>query len=232
MSESEAPPALTCARCQKEIPEGQRVEHRGAVYCMDCIGQALNGAAPPTTKRRRDPALAVVLSLMPGLGQMYNHQVLKGVLVMGGFMVLAMNLGEGPFGDSGFSTAALVVLYFWNLFDAYWGAQRINRADLPFQEPVTWAPRTTSASAPAWGVLLIVLGILFLLNNFGVTWLTWDRVWPTALLALGIWMLISFAVSRRRSVMQEPEPPPSGTSSVRAVSQLPPDSNPPQGGAS
>lgn len=230
MSESETPTTLTCARCRKEIPEGQRVEHQGTLYCMDCVGLALNGTGADTKKRRRDPALAVVLSFMPGLGQMYNHQVLKGALVMGGFLLLAMNQGGGPLGDSGFSTAALVVLYFWNLFDAYWGAQRINRADLPRQEPVVWEPAPSSSSAVPWGVLLIVFGVLLLLYNFGVTWLTWDRVWPTALLALGIWMLISYAMSRMRPVMDEPGSAELPIPSTPPADHAPSDSST-QGGA-
>jgi len=202
MSSPEVQAAQTCARCHKEIAPGQRVEHRGAFYCMDCIGRALNGEAGAAAARR-SAAVAVILSLLPGLGQMYNRQLLKGILVLGAFLLLAT--GEGPFGQGGFNTTLVVVLYFWNLFDAYWTAQRINRAGLP---EVEWAHQgqAGSASAPAWGVLLIILGVLFLLNNFGVTWLTFDRLWPAALLALGIWLLISFAASRSRTASPESAP--------------------------
>ena len=78
-------------------------------------------------------------------------------------------------------------------------------------------------------MLLIVLGVLFLLNNFGATWLTWDRVWPMAILALGIWLLISFALSRRVTLPTQDEPPPSqppwvasASSSPTAAAQAPP----------
>lgn len=40
-----------------------------------------------------------------------------------------------------------------------------------------------------WGVVLLVLGLLLLLNNFGYGWwFGWGRWWPLALIALGVWM--------------------------------------------
>jgi len=214
-------PAPTCARCHKEIPAGQRVEHRGALYCMECTGRALNGDAS-AAKAHHSPAAAVILSLLPGLGQMYNRQPFKGILVLGAFLILA--LGEGPFGDGSLNTAALVVLYFWNLFDAYWTAERVNRSPQP---PVQWAypayqEQAGSAAAVAWGWLLIILGVLFVLNNFGVTWLTFDRLWPAALFTLGIWLLISFAVSRSRPANTQPAAPEGSP-----ASQSPPRDQPP-----
>ena len=211
MASPETSPTPICTRCQRPIPEGQRLQHRDAMYCLDCVGKSLNGEASSDQARRRNPGLAVLLSLVPGLGQMYNGQMLKGVIVLVAFLILAT--GGGPldtWDHSGLNTALLVTLYFWNLFDAYWTALRINRAELPqLPEAPSFAARPAqSSAAPAWGVLLIVLGFLFLLNNFGATWLTWDRVWPLAMLALGIWLLISFALSRRVALPPQDEPPP------------------------
>jgi TM2 domain-containing membrane protein YozV len=175
------------------MAEGQAVEHAGAAYCLDCVGRALNGAAGGEQPQRRRVALAVVLSVvLPGLGQMYNRQLLKGVLVLGGFLVLAM--GRGPI-DGGLNTALLVALYFWNIFDAYWTAQAIDRSQAPDVEVAQWvAPE--SSSAPAWGVVLIVLGIVFLLYNFGAPWITFRLIWPMAAFALGLWLIIRSVVSR------------------------------------
>ena len=210
MASPETSPTPICTRCQRPIPEGQRLQHRDAMYCLDCVGKSLNGDVSSDRARRRSPGLAVLLSLVPGLGQMYNAQMLKGVIVLVAFLILAT--GGGPldtWDHSGLNTALLVTLYFWNLFDAYWTALRINRAELPqVPEAPSFAARPAqSPAAPAWGVLLIVLGVLFLLNNFGATWLTWDRVWPLAILALGIWLLISFALSRRVALPPQDEPP-------------------------
>ena len=41
-----------------------------------------------------------------------------------------------------------------------------------------------------WGILLVVLGLLFLSANFGYgTWFNWDRWWPVLLIVLGVVML-------------------------------------------
>jgi phage shock protein C len=48
------------------------------------------------------------------------------------------------------------------------------------------------------GAILIVLGILFLLVNFGlVRWLSWDRLWPVFLIAIGA-LLVASMLRRRR----------------------------------
>lgn len=50
-----------------------------------------------------------------------------------------------------------------------------------------------------WGILLVVLGLLFLSANFGYgTWFVWDRWWPLLLVVLGVVMLL------RRSERTEP----------------------------
>jgi TM2 domain-containing membrane protein YozV len=171
------------------------------VYCAGCVGKALDEQA---SRRKgllqRDPGWAVVLSLIPGLGQMYNGQMSKGLLVLGGFMFAAsMPLGA-------IKAAVVLTLYFWNLFDSYWTAQRINQAEIPTPAPLPEDDRWESAATPAWGVLLILSGTIFLLNNLGVTWLTFDRVWPAILLGLGIWLLVVYALARRSLGTEVPNP--------------------------
>jgi len=253
MSSPETDPTSTCARCNREIAEGQHVEHRGAAYCTDCVGKALNGEASLWSSLLRyrkshgaeiqrwlsvrsgtglcSPTAASLLSLLPGLGQMYNGQLRKGVIVLGGFLLLAT--GGLVSAGSPLHVAGIVALYFWNLFDAYWTAQRINGGEMGEEVPVAPVkeqpvqPQQPTVAAPAaqvapmqetvekrreqpsgalagWGVFLIILGCLFLLNNFGTAWMTWARIWPTALLALGIWLLISIALSRREPSSTEP----------------------------
>jgi phage shock protein PspC (stress-responsive transcriptional regulator) len=47
------------------------------------------------------------------------------------------------------------------------------------------------------GIVLIVLGIIFLLATFGVwSWLSWGRLWPLLLVFVGV--LIMLAIFRRR----------------------------------
>lgn len=72
---------------------------------------------------RKDPALSTTLSmLVPGLGQIYNGQVLKGVGFLAvsygslGMAAVAMSKGNNALSAVGFSTAAIA--YVWSFVDA------------------------------------------------------------------------------------------------------------------
>jgi NhaP-type Na+/H+ or K+/H+ antiporter len=55
-----------------------------------------------------------------------------------------------------------------------------------------------------WGVVLVVLGVLFLLANTGVLeQINWDIVWPVVLIAIGVWL-----VARRVGRVPPPSNPP------------------------
>ncbi len=48
-----------------------------------------------------------------------------------------------------------------------------------------------SSNSRFWaGVILVVLGIIFLLDNY-IAWLTWDVLWPLILIAVGIYLIAS-----------------------------------------
>lgn len=57
-----------------------------------------------------------------------------------------------------------------------------------------WSRRGNRRGRVRTGVLLIVVGAFFLLDNLGLLdWLRWDLAWPVGLIVFGIWL-----VSRRR----------------------------------
>ena len=41
-----------------------------------------------------------------------------------------------------------------------------------------------------WGLVLVVLGVLFLLSNLDIN-INWNIVWPVVLIALGVWLLVA-----------------------------------------
>ncbi len=43
-----------------------------------------------------------------------------------------------------------------------------------------------------FGIILIVIGILFFLGNLGLFyWLNWSTLWPLVLIAIGVMILVS-----------------------------------------
>lgn len=55
-----------------------------------------------------------------------------------------------------------------------------------------------------WGVILLAVGLLLLLSNFG--YFEWGRWWPLILIAIGVMMLLN----RSRTPNQAPAPGPGG----------------------
>jgi len=64
--------------------------------------------------KRKEPAVALLLSfLLPGVGQIYNGDIGKGIAFMIGFWVLVW-IGIG------------IVFWIWAMIDAYKSATNIN----------------------------------------------------------------------------------------------------------
>lgn len=87
------------------------------------------------TAKKRRPLLALVLSLIqPGLGQVYNGQLLKGITVFGiGFALVFFISVTGMFYIfKPMVTAVIVMLCFflYILGDAFFGARRIGEIEL------------------------------------------------------------------------------------------------------
>jgi len=113
---------LYCGYCGERLPE---VSEGGSGCCPQCSRSfskrrvTRRPPVPPIVLNRRyddhwsapkikDPMLAALLStVLPGAGQVYNNQFIKGFLV--------------------FATCVLVIPYFLGVFDAYLSAEQSNR---------------------------------------------------------------------------------------------------------
>ncbi len=133
----------------------------------------------PLAPQLKSPGLAFFLSfLFPGIGQVYNGQPAKALVFLAAFVATMYSLITwGPMPWVFF--LPFVILY--NLVDAWRTAALINArglgADLSTEDV---------AESPAWGASLMVLGLLFLLQNFH--WIDLARLgrfWPVLLIAAG-----------------------------------------------
>ena len=154
--------------------------------------------------RRKLPLLALVLSAMPGLGQVYVGYYQRGfvhALVVGSLIaLLASNIGPLT------PLAALFLAFFWlyNIVDAGRRALLYNEAlagrtgiDLPedFKAPAI------GGSIPGGLAIIAVGGVLLSNTLFGYS-LDWIRDWwPAALIMFGVYLV-------GRSIMGGPSTKP------------------------
>jgi len=142
--------------------------------------------------RRKSPLLALLLSVMPGLGQVYVGYYQRGfvhALVVGSLISL-ISAGDGPLTP----LVALFLAFFWlyNVVDAGRRALLYNEAlagrsgiDLPedFKAPAI------GGSIPG-GLAVIVVGGILLSNTLFDMPLDWVRDWwPAALIIFGVYLV-------------------------------------------
>ncbi len=191
-----------CAACVRPV--------RDVLYCEDCLAQVM-GFTPPqaagssATGGTTDvsgtpaqghisgkpgsasPALAFILGFVPGLGAIYNGEYNKAIIHIVIFAGLIMGVA-GTFGEGleGFWIAALVAFIFYMPIDALRTAKARQTGE-PLKDPIElW-----SAKQPLGPIILIGVGALILLNNFGFfeRFRIWHFFWPGVLIGIGVVML-------------------------------------------
>jgi len=135
---------------------------------------------PPPPRGLRSPAIALLLSvLFPGAGQIYNGQMAKALFVFlafAGSLYGAIEAGPIPF------ALCIPFAFFFNTIDAYRSAVILNAR----ASGAVAAPEEEGFESPLWGASLVGIGLLLLLNNFGILRLAAAaRFWPLALVVAG-----------------------------------------------
>ncbi|MEW5981368.1 MAG: hypothetical protein AB1806_03240 [Acidobacteriota bacterium] len=160
-------------------PQPTTADRRGGPYVND--------------PRRKSVLWACLLSALPGLGQVYvgyYHVGFRNILVIAFMLVLA----NSRLPDHIEPAVVMFMAFFWlhNVVDAGRRASLYNQAldglrpmDLP--EDMKQPPQFGSF---AWGVGLVVVGLVFFSNTmFGLS-LEWvGRIWPLALIGIGGWLI-------------------------------------------
>ena len=148
------------------------------------------GAQANPSINRKSPALAMWLSLMPGLGQVYVGYYMPGfinIAVAAGMIgILASSMGDGVK-----TFVGVLIGFFWlyQMIDANRRAHHYNRvmAGLGGEEvPDGFAMPTTKGSVLG-GAVLIIVGILFIMDlNFNVSMEWIENWWPLILVLVGV----------------------------------------------
>lgn len=198
-----------CRNCGKAMCPACVRPVRDLLYCEDCLGLMMGlppaqsagpGATPVApamvastpmpvaTNRVPNPAVAFILGFaVPGLGAIYNEEYNKAmihVLIFGGIIVGI----TGALGDSlqPFWIVALVAFVFYMAIDALRTA-RARQTGQPVSDPFENWTKDRSIGP----FILIGIGALFLLHNFGFfdMFRVREIFWPVVLIGIGVLML-------------------------------------------
>jgi hypothetical protein len=147
-------------------------------------------------KPAKSPTLAGILSIIfPGTGALYNGNYLKGIVLIIIFAGLVSIQGRG---GQPFVALLLAGFYIFQIIDA------VNEAKSAKVQPETAGqtglkavelPGTMETTNPSgsisWGIILLLLGGLFLLANFDIiTYESFIDYWPLILVGLGLKLVI------------------------------------------
>ena len=209
------PVAKYCRTCGKPLCTSCVREVMGIAYCEQCLAERVAGTAqasssspysapasspyvapaPAAPSSGPNPGLAGILGAIPfGVGAVYNGQYAKGLahLVIFILLVIGASHGHEPLDTiCGIGIAAFV---FYQIIDAVKTAKAINAGQTP-PDPLglgtMFSPgerRDIRRGAPAGALVLIFLGVLFLLQNTGQWFLSFDMLWPLILIVVGAWL--------------------------------------------
>lgn len=200
-----------CVNCAHSI--------KGGFYCQDCLvkGAELSALAGNAAVTGESPGRAALFAAVPGMGAVYNREYAKGLIHFSIFAVLCLMADRGPeiFGF------AAVAFWVYQMLDAYRSAQARLRRRLARPDQ---ADEEEQINAPVWGIVLLGVGVLFLVDNLVPidVFRFVDRLWPVALIGLGIYLIFGIknkSNTRTEAVSRSTEfggfNPPLSPSSVR-----------------
>jgi hypothetical protein len=201
-----------CRACGKPLDEVSVRNAHGTIYCEEHIPMQqqtvppipIPAAAPespytspytaavppPHANQDASPGLAFVLGLIPGVGAIYNGQYAKGLVhvIIIGLTISILSNGAAR-GFEPLLSLLLAGFWFYMAFEAYHTARRRQLGQV-VDEFSSLFPMRGNDKVPIAPILLIVLGVIFLLNNLDL--FEMERViryWPVLLIGVGIYML-------------------------------------------
>ena len=209
---AEAPNTAFCIHCGRALCAECIRNVRGSVYCEPCLGEFIEGKSPTasstsaststsaaageTAKKEMvvgtNPGAAFALGLIPGVGAIYNGEFVKAAIHIFIFGML-VSLAEAT--DAPLFGLASAAFYFYMPFEAYYTAKKrmLGAQGVVLETPIDRMQQQLGSvkDRQLWGgVALVVIGGLYLLGNLDV----FDmhriaRLWPAALVLIGIWLL-------------------------------------------
>jgi len=146
-----------------------------------------------------NPALAGILAgFFPfGVGAVYTGQYAKGLAHLAIFVLLIAGASASDHGRGEalgiICGLGIAFFYVYQIIDAVRSAKAIQMSQ-PIPDPFGLAAtfsggeKIETSKIPVGGVVLILVGVLFLLHTMGLTEFGLDRFWPVILIGVGCWL--------------------------------------------
>jgi hypothetical protein len=197
-----------CRNCGKPMCPVCVRSVRDVLYCEDCLAGVMGMSTAPSAPNSAridatgtpvvppgprppqpggNPGLAFLLGLVPGLGAIYNGEYNKALIHIVIFAAIILGLSS----DLGNGLTAIFVLAVI-IFPLYMAIDSVRVAKArasgqPLEDPFEgWGKKW-----PIGPIVLIAIGAMVLLNNFGI--FDYFRVrqifWPLVLIGVGVLML-------------------------------------------
>lgn len=207
-----------CGQCGRALCNECKRDVSGMVYCESCLAARLHSPLPPwgVVGSGPSPGVALALGFIPGVGAIYNGQIIKAVvqvLIFGSLIALGDRAHGGL---EAIAPVAAAAFYFYMVIDSYQTA-RNKSLGKPVQEWFGFGDM--KMNAPIGAALLIGLGALILLDNLGVPVINQlGKYWPVLLIVAGFLLL-----QRRMAGPKPPSPagPPPPEDSAGGPSNIP-----------
>lgn len=108
-----------CSNCGKQLPYRKGEWPRGVPrYCQNC-GYRINDTKNiGVTPEYKNPKIAALLSVLPGLGQVYNGAIIRGLLFLFGTILGLFLVIPG------------IIIWIYGIYDAYKYTKKVNDGEL------------------------------------------------------------------------------------------------------
>ena len=191
-----------CVTCGRALCEACKRDVQGSIYCETCLAERMRGvsagrpAIPPSSVGGESPGAAFALGLIPGVGAIYNGEFFKAAVHIIIFGVL-ISIVDSARGLEPLFSLMITGFYIYMPFEAYYTAKkrRLETQGVQLETPIDRLHEQFAGveNKELWGgVALVVLGALFLMDNFRFFQLRQIfEFWPVALIAIGVWLIWS-----------------------------------------
>ena len=188
------------AKMEGTVPPAAPGFVSGSGTFTSAAGGTISATPPPAgSGSGPNPALAGILAgFFPfGVGAVYTGQYAKGLAHLAIFVLLIAGASAS---DHGHGEALGIIcglgiafFYVYQIIDAVRSAKAIQMSQ-PIPDPFGLAAtfsggeKIETSKIPVGGVVLILVGVLFLLHTMGLTEFGLDRFWPVILIGVGCWL--------------------------------------------